>query len=151
MRKLTAFVIIFVFALASFSSAGRRSSVSSSSEHKKAIHVKGYTRKDGTAVKGYDRSAQGSVLRKDTGTQRAYSPVIPNQRDVKGHIKRSAAAKGAFMRSNPCPSTRKSSGKCPGYVVDHIKPLASGGLDDSSNMQWQTVQAAEEKDKWERK
>jgi hypothetical protein len=35
--------------------------------------------------------------------------------------------------------------------VDHINLLAKGGLDDPSNMQWQTIQAAKEKDKWERK
>jgi len=37
------------------------------------------------------------------------------------------------------------------YVVDHIKPLACGGADDPSNMQWQTVAAARAKDRTERK
>jgi hypothetical protein len=32
-----------------------------------------------------------------------------------------------------------------------VKPLANGGADDPSNMQWQTKEAAKEKDKWERK
>ena len=27
---------------------------------------------------------------------------------------------------------------CPGYVVDHVRPLASVGADAPSNMQWQT-------------
>jgi hypothetical protein len=35
-------------------------------------------------------------------------------------------------------------------VIDHIKPLACGGLDAPSNMQWQTVAAAKAKDKTER-
>jgi len=39
----------------------------------------------------------------------------------------------------------------PGYVVDHIVPLAKGGKDVPSNMQWQTIAAAKAKDKIERK
>ena len=38
-----------------------------------------------------------------------------------------------------------------GYVVDHIVPLACGGADAPFNMQWQTVAAAKEKDKVERR
>lgn len=38
----------------------------------------------------------------------------------------------------------------PGYVIDHIIPLANGGRDDPSNMQWQTKADAKAKDKWER-
>jgi len=51
---------------------------------------------------------------------------------------------------SPCPSTGRSSGKCPGYIIDHVKALACGGADAPSNMQWQTVRAAKEKDAWER-
>jgi hypothetical protein len=36
-------------------------------------------------------------------------------------------------------------------VIDHIVPLACGGTDDTSNMQWQTVAAGKAKDKIERK
>ena len=39
----------------------------------------------------------------------------------------------------------------PGYVVDDIVPLACGGADDPSNMQWQAAADAQAKDKWERK
>jgi hypothetical protein len=66
-------------------------------------------------------------------------------------IKRSTAAKVAFKRQHPCPSTGKSPGPCRGYVIDHVKPLACGGADDPSNMQWQTVEEGKAKDKWERK
>jgi hypothetical protein len=34
-------------------------------------------------------------------------------------------------------------------VVDHIKALKRGGADDPSNMQWQTVEDAKAKDRWE--
>lgn len=65
------------------------------------------------------------------------------------HIKRSKAARDAFMRSHPCPANGHTRGACPGYVVDHIIALKRGGPDAPSNMQWQTVQAAKAKDKWE--
>jgi hypothetical protein len=53
------------------------------------------------------------------------------------------------MRAHPCPSTGKTSGSCPGYVIDHVIALKHGGADSPSNMQWQTVQAAKAKDKVE--
>jgi hypothetical protein len=65
-------------------------------------------------------------------------------RDGHGRILRGSAAKGAFMRSTGFPKGRK------GYVVDHIVPLACGGADDTSNMQWQAAAAAKAKDKVER-
>ncbi len=65
------------------------------------------------------------------------------------HHKRSKAARDSFQRSHPCPANGHKSGACPGYVVDHIKPLKRGGADAPSNMQWQTKDAAKAKDKWE--
>lgn len=59
--------------------------------------------------------------------------------------------RAAFMKQHPCPSTGKTSGSCPGWVVDHIKPLCAGGADRPSNMQWQTVSASKKKDQEERK
>jgi hypothetical protein len=64
---------------------------------------------------------------------------------------RSAAARSAFMHAHPCPANGHTKGACPGYIVDHIKPLACGGADRPSNMQWQTVAQGKAKDKWERK
>jgi hypothetical protein len=64
---------------------------------------------------------------------------------------RSYAAKREFQREHPWLSTGRTSGACPGYVKDHIKPLACRGPDTAANLQWQTIQAARVKDKWERK
>lgn len=63
------------------------------------------------------------------------------------HRSRGAVAK--FRRAHPCPSTGKKTGACPGYVVDHICPLACCGLDAPQNMQWQSTKAAKAKDRWE--
>lgn len=71
-------------------------------------------------------------------------------RDADGKIKRSEKAKNDFKAAHPCPAHGKRSGACPGYVIDHIKPLACGGADNPENMQWQTVEAGKEKDSWER-
>jgi hypothetical protein len=70
-------------------------------------------------------------------------------RDAKGHIARSPKARGDFQRSHPCPSTGRSSGACPGYVIDHVQPLKRGGADSPGNMQWQRVAQARAKDRTE--
>ena len=65
--------------------------------------------------------------------------------------KRSQKAKNIFKSTYYCPSTGRPKGSCPGYIIDHVVPLACGGLDMPENMQWQTKQEAKAKDKWERK
>lgn len=62
---------------------------------------------------------------------------------------RSRAQRNAFQRANPCPATGASRGPCPGYVVDHIKPLCAGGADAPRNMQWQSVPEGKAKDRLE--
>jgi hypothetical protein len=64
---------------------------------------------------------------------------------------RSAAVLHALQKAHPCPATGKATGPCPGYVKDHIKPLACGGADAVENLQWQTAADAKAKDRWERK
>jgi hypothetical protein len=64
---------------------------------------------------------------------------------------RSASPKREFQLMHPCPSTGDTKGACPGYIKDSIKPLACGGSDAASNMQWQTKADAKAKDKWETK
>lgn len=58
-------------------------------------------------------------------------------------------ARADFMRAHPCPANDKSSGACPGYVIDHLIPLMCGGPDAPANMQWQTAAAAKAKDRWD--
>ena len=68
-------------------------------------------------------------------------------------VPRSPAVVRQFQRAHVCPSTGMS-GRCPGYVVDHIIPLclgpAAGGLDTVMNMQYQTLAASRAKDVIER-
>lgn len=64
--------------------------------------------------------------------------------------KRSVAERLAFQREHPCPATGQRRGACPGYVIDHVVPLACAGYDHRSNMQWQTTADARAKDRWER-
>ena len=54
-----------------------------------------------------------------------------------------------FRSLYPCPATLEETGPCPGWVVDHINPLACGGADYYTNMQWQTVADAKAKDRVE--
>lgn len=82
------------------------------------------------------------------------APTTPSQAssDSSPHkIKRSMSARDSFKYQSPCPANGKARGRCPGYIIDHIVPLACGGPDDPSNMQWQTTADAKAKDKWERK
>jgi hypothetical protein len=112
----------------------------------------------GGGSRGVSRSSSGrSASRRasSTRTKRASSGTHRTRRAAgvtrgsHGKIKRSGAAKRAFMRSNPCPSTGKTSRRCPGYVVDHRVALKRGGADAPSNMQWQSIAAAKTKDRVE--
>ena len=130
----------------------------------KTVHVRTYTRKDGTVVQAHDRAAPGtrstststrstSTSTRSTSTRTESVPVYSTsiERDSKGRIKRSQSAKHDFKLLHPCPATGSTSGSCRGYVIDHIKPLACGGADSPSNMQWQTTAEGKAKDKVERK
>ena len=59
------------------------------------------------------------------------------------------AAVHQFQKAHPCPATGWTRGRCPGYVVDHVKPLKRGGADIPANMQWQTKAEAKAKDRVE--
>lgn len=62
---------------------------------------------------------------------------------------RDPAAVREFRKTHPCPATNKTTGACPGWVVDHAWPLCAGGPDSASNLQWQTRADALAKDKVE--
>lgn len=84
-----------------------------------------------------------------------YCGIGPH-RDADGSISRRADVIRAFKRVHPCPATGKPSGACPEWNIDHIIPLAVGGCDAVSNLQWLPVEikrcAGDKcKDRWERK
>ena len=125
-----------------------------------SVHVHGYTTRSGRYVAPYTRSAphsshpstpasHGAPTSRTTSLHTPTPRAVGVTRDSHGHIKRSEVAKRDFERHHPCPSTGKTSGACPGYVIDHIRPLKRGGPDDPGNMQWQTEDAAKAKDRWE--
>jgi len=128
-----------------------------SAQKGKTVHVKEYKKKDGTVVKAHDRKSKKSKGRNPTPTHAvsssASSPSASHashlrcedcDRDKNGKIVRSKEAKKMFKHATGFPTGR------PGYVIDHIVPLACGGADLPSNMQWQTIEAAKAKDKVER-
>jgi hypothetical protein len=55
-----------------------------------------------------------------------------------------------FRLEHPCPSTGATRGECKGYVIDRVIPVVCGGAEEPSNMQWQTIAEAREKDRWEK-
>jgi hypothetical protein len=57
----------------------------------------------------------------------------------------------AFRHTHPCPATGKTTGACPGWVVDHQLPLCAGGRDAPQNMAWQEYRASLVKDAEERR
>lgn len=113
------------------------------SSHRYRVHAS-YPR----AHRSYrSHSTFGSSVRysRHPNTRKAYGV----RRDARGRIARDPHAKVAFRHRNLCPSTGRSSGRCPGYVIDHVRALKRGGPDTAANMQWQTREAAKEKDRSE--
>lgn len=88
-----------------------------------------------------------------THTPKAHAPrpsrphvsPAPGTRDRHGRLKRSLEAKREFERQTGHPHG------WPGHVIDHRVPLACGGADTPSNMQWQTTAEAKAKDRVERR
>jgi hypothetical protein len=77
-------------------------------------------------------------------------------REGDGTTKRSTKVINAFKRQWPCPVNGKRSGACPGWAIDHIIPLACGGVDAVYNLQWlpneiKSAKGAFSKDHFERR
>jgi hypothetical protein len=53
-----------------------------------------------------------------------------------GEIRRRADVLAAYKRLHPCPVTGLATGACPGFAINHVIPLAKGGCDAVSNLQW---------------
>lgn len=172
-RHFIAVIVALSFVFApSLSAAGQKGGKSSGGS--KPVHVKGYTKKDGTYVAPHDRKAPeknsgaassephsgaatsaaktagaaagAAATAKEPAVKPASIPPSAGSvaRDEKGRIQRSEAARHAFARKTGYPNGR------PGYVIDHIVPLACGGKDAPENMQWQTIAAGKAKDRTER-
>lgn len=77
------------------------------------------------------------------------------KRSASGQIVRSKAVLRAFQRLYPCPSTGLTTGACPGWAINHTIPLACGGCDSVSNLDWMPdeIKSCAEpwcRDRWER-
>ena len=68
--------------------------------------------------------------------------AFPASADARIHRSRRARHQFMLMTGHPH--------GWPGHVVDHVVPLACGGADAPSNMQWQTIDEGKRKDRIER-
>lgn len=76
-------------------------------------------------------------------------------RSASGEIVRDRQLLRVFQRLYPCPSTGKQTGACPGWAINHTIPLACGGCDSLSNLDWMPnrIKSCAEpwcRDRWER-
>lgn len=76
-------------------------------------------------------------------------------RKVDGTIARNRSVIERFRKRFPCPTGAKHNESCEGWAVDHVIPLACGGRDIVSNLQWlpdeiKSTDNPNAKDRWER-
>ncbi len=65
-------------------------------------------------------------------------------------IARSSVPKRQYAAEHPCPSTgKRSPAGCTNFVIDHLRPLCSGGRDVPENMMWQRKPESLRKDREE--
>ena len=84
-----------------------------------------------------------------------YSMGTAVVRNADGTIARSSRVTSAYRRLYACPSTLLKTGACPGWSLDHVRPLDCGGLDSVSNLTWmdnriKSCAAPQCKDRYER-
>jgi len=123
--------------------SGTTTSTHSSSSHATSTHSSSTGSKTGATTTSHSSSSSASGKKTTTHHNANYCATCA--RDKNGKILRGDEAKDAFKKQTGYPKGR------PGYVIDHIRPLACGGADHPSNMQWQTVAAAKAKDRTERR
>ena len=58
------------------------------------------------------------------------------RRNITMDIIRRADVLNAFQKIHPCPSTGLKTGACPDWQRNHVIPLACGGCDEVSNLNW---------------
>jgi len=90
------------------------------------------------------------------GYQETRCCVEEIKRNSYGKILRSWKVKNEFRKRWPCPAGAALYDSCDGWQIDHTIPLACGGKDEVSNMQWlpveiKTCAGSLCKDRWERK
>lgn len=148
---MAAAVVVATPALASARGHGGHSS---SRSHRS--HASGATHHSSASSHGgFRHSGAGTIHAGGHATRGTFRHAPPSHKATgvhhhsHGNTRRDPEQRAKFMRTHPCPSTGKTHGACPGYVVDHVQALKHGGRDDPSNMQWQSVRAAKAKDKVE--
>jgi hypothetical protein len=141
------YAAIILLLLSSYAVARSSGHTARSSSGHSSYHARSYRSHTSASVHAH-RAHASSTMRRHS--RRTTAPHVGVQRDRRGRIKRSSSERAAFLQQHPCPATGKMSGRCPGYVVDHVKALECGGADSPSNMQWQTVAAGKAKDRTER-
>ena len=143
--KTVLMLLLLVFATPTF--AKTHSGGSHSGSH--ASHSSSRASSGHTSSKAHSGSRTSRSSNRVSSGHRSTKAAAGVKRDSHGRIARSQKAKDQFKKSHPCPATGKSSGACKGYVIDHVQALKHGGADAPSNMQWQTKEAAKQKDRWE--
>ena len=128
MRRIVAVSVALLLAFSSASLCAKGSG-----------HGSSHGSKSSSAKRSGSAKHKSTKPRETTSSSAAAAP-----HDSHGHIKRSEAATHAFEVQTGYPHGR------PGYVIDHLRPLACGGTDAPSNMQWQTIAEAKAKDRTER-
>ena len=142
-RRVLASLAILAILWAPLSASGRVKSGTRSSRAEAG--ETGAARKTSTPRKKATRTKSTHAKPATTANKPATRKATTTApRDANGRIKRNNQARHAFMVRTGYPHGRQ------GYVVDHIVPLACGGADAPSNMQWQPVADAKVKDKVER-
>ena len=77
------------------------------------------------------------------------------ERTASGRIKRDPVVLRQFAKVFPCPEPQEGIPGCPGWSIDHVIPLATGGCHTAVNLQWlpNSIKSCGDpdcKDRWER-